>query len=352
MKTISNRKATRASNRLMISALALAVTGLLGTGEGFAQNKRDRELGALPPAPDLRQDSEKSFKERMAERRAAAAREAAEKRLSDVQPRKPKGPSEEAMMAQRLSELEKQKVALPPRDPNAPGPDFQTPSGYRLKSFSEPGFWQEEEAPATEAPLAMLPSMPDLRPASEKTRRELREERQAKIDRVNQLKAEVIAEREEQQRLGAEVARQKAMEAANRPPAPQPVYYAYNGAPIQPETPTGNPLKGFGGKARYVQDQQIVFQGREPESEGLKWIKRGTNPNFSDVDPNKAKWSWRNPFIPDSAASDDTYEVTSVNRPQGTLQGDLGNSDGMDESQPLVSSLSGIRLVPRTRDVA
>lgn len=291
------------------------------------------------------------MKERMRERRAAAQRAATEKRLAP-QTRKPSGPSEDEMAAKRLSDLQKQKRELPPLDPNAANPEFMTPSGYRLKSFSEPGFWQDEMAPTTEEPLAALPAMPDLRTDTDKSWMERYREKQAKIKQVKELQAVALAERQEQQRLGAEVARQKALEAANRPKPPQPVYYAYNGPAIQPETPTGNTLKAFGKQSRFVKDDQIVFQGQAPESEGLKWIKRGLDPNFSNVDESKAKWSWRNPFIPDTAASDETFEITPVSGPQGTIQGDLADSNGVDETQPLVSSLNGIRLVPRTRDVA
>ncbi|MCB1089217.1 MAG: ShlB/FhaC/HecB family hemolysin secretion/activation protein, partial [Verrucomicrobiae bacterium] len=194
--------------------------------------------------------------------------------------------------------------------------------------------------------------MPDLRTDTDKTWIERYREKQDKIKQVKEAREQIIAERAEQQRLGAEVARQKALEAANRPQMEEPVYYAYNGPAIQPETPTGKSLKAFNSKARYVQDQQIVYQGTNPDSAGLKWIKKGTNPDFSQVDDKKAAWSWRNPFIPDTAASDGTFEVTPVGKPQGVLQGDLANSDVVDESQPLMSSLGGIRLVPRTQDVA
>lgn len=352
MKNIFDSKAALAGSRQVTWGLALSMATLLVVDHGHAQSKRDLELGSLPPAPDLRQDSEKSFRERMRERRAAAERSAMEKRQADRRPKKPSGPSEEQLAAQRLSELQKQKRALPPLDPNAPSPEFMTPSGYRLQSFAEPGYWEGADAPVMEEPLVSLPPMPDLRPDSDKSWMERYRERQAKIKQVKELKAQALAEREEQRRLGAEVARQKALEAANRPAPPQPTYYAYNGPAIQPETPTGNSLKAFGGKARYVQDQQIVFQGQEPESEGLKWIKRGLNPDFSGVDENKAKWSWRNPFIPDTASSDADFEITPVAGPQGTLSGDIADSNAVDETQPLVSSLNGIRLVPRTRDVA
>ncbi|MCB1231141.1 MAG: BamA/TamA family outer membrane protein [Verrucomicrobiae bacterium] len=351
MKTILKSKAAVAGLRPVTCVLSLLVVSTLGIGTGLTQNKRDLELGSLPPPPDLRQPEEKSFREKMRERRAAAEQKAMEERQAP-RPRKPAGPSEEELAARRLSELQKQKRELPPRDPSAPNPEFMTPSGYRLQSFGEPGFWDGQEAPVMEEPLASLPAMPDLTPDSEKSWMERYREKQAKIKQVKELQAQAIAEREEQQRLGAEVARQKALEAANRPQPPAPVYYAYNGPPVQPETPTGKALQAFGGKSRYVQDQQIVYQGQTPESEGLKWIKRGLNPDFSGVDENKAKWSWRNPFIPDTAASNDNFEITPVVGPQGTLQGDVGSSDAVDETQPLVSSLSGIRLVPRTRDVA
>lgn len=351
MKTILKSKAVNGESPLATWGLALALTGFLAFGTAEAQNKRDLELGSLPPPPDLRQDSEKSMKEKMRERRAAAQRAATEERLAP-RTRKPSGPSEEEMTAKRLSDLQKQKRELPPLDPNAPNPEFMTPSGYRLKSFAEPGFWQDESAPSIEEPLAALPAMPDLRTDTDKSWMERYRDKQAKIKQVKELQAEALAERQEQQRLGAEVARQKALEAANRPKPPQPVYYAYNGPAIQPETPTGNALKAFGKKSRFVKDDQIVYQGQAPESEGLKWIKRGLDPNFSNVDENKAKWSWRNPFVPDTAASDDNFEITPVGGPHGTIQGDLGDSSGVDETQPLVSSLNGIRLVPRTRDVA
>jgi hemolysin activation/secretion protein len=353
MKTTANwrKRASATKWRPRAVALTLVASMAVGAIDGVAQNKRDLELGSIPPPPDLRQDSEKTFKERMRQRRAAIAQKEAEARAVPKRS-EPKGPNEDELAAQRLSEMQKQKRELPPRDPNAPLPEFMTPSGYQLRSFDNPGFWQEPTAPAPEQALAALPSMPDLRTDTDKSWIERYREKQAKIKQVQEAKAQIIAERAEQQRLGAEVARQKALEAANRPPMEQPVYYAYNGPTIQPETPTGNSLKAFNGKARFVKDQQIVYQGQNPESEGLKWIKRGVNPDFSQVDDKKATWSWRNPFIPDTASSDGTFEVTPVGKPQGVLQGDLANSSGADENQPLVSSLGGIRLVPRTQDVA
>ncbi|MBL9151656.1 MAG: BamA/TamA family outer membrane protein [Verrucomicrobiales bacterium] len=339
-----------AKGRRVSGAFAILSMAIFGATVSEAQNKRDLELGSLPPPPDLRQDSEKTFKERMRQRRAAIQQQEAEKRM---QPRQ-KGPEpedEDKAMARRLTDLEKQKRPIP-ADPDAPQPDFMTPSGYRLKSYDNPGVWQDQNAPVVEEPLAALPSMPDLRTDSDKTWMERYREKQAKIKQVKEAQAQIIAERAEQQRLGAEVARQKALEAANRPQMEEPVYYAYNGPAVQPETPTGKSLKAFNSKARFVKDQQIVFQGQEPESEGLKWIKRGVNPDFSQVDDKKAPWAWRNPFIPETAASDPTFEVTPVSKPQGILQGDLANSDSVDETQPLVSSLGGIRLIPRTQDVS
>lgn len=353
MKNHLNRRDTGPGARIAGGTIALAAVASLSLGSGWAQNKRDLELGTLPPPPDLRQPSEKSFKERMRDRRAAAQLEAAKKREATPQVRKSKGPSEQETTAKRLKELEAQKVALPPLDPNSANPEMMTPSGYRLRSFDDPAYWEADGIPAPEPVLAILPPAPDLTPDSEKSWAQRRREKQAKIKEVKALQAQAIAEQEEQRRLGAEVARQKAMEAANRPPPPPPVYYAYNGAPIQPETPTGNSLKAFGKQSRFVnENREIVYQGQEPESAGLKWIKRGTDPDFSDIDDDKAKWAWRNPFVPDSAVPDENFDVTAVERPEGAIQGDLGNSSMVDDTAPLVSSLNGIRLVPRTRDVS
>lgn len=331
-------------------ASVVALLAALWASGALAQNKRDLELGSLPPPPDLRQDSEKTFKERMRARRAAIQQQETERRVAP-RPAGPKPEDEDQAMARRLSELEKQKRSIP-SDPNAPQPEFMTPSGYRLKSFDNPEFWQGEAAPVVEQPLAALPSMPDLRSEADKSWIERYREKQEKIKEVKAAREQALAERAEQQRLGAEVARQKALEAANRPKMEEPVYYAYNGPAIQPETPTGKSLKAFNSRARFVKDQQVVFQGQNPESAGLTWLKKGLHPDFSAVDDNRAAWSWRNPFVPDTAASDGTFEVTPVGKPQGVLQGDLANSDGVDENEPLVSSLGGIRLVPRTQDVA
>ncbi|MCB1092859.1 MAG: hypothetical protein KDL87_15085, partial [Verrucomicrobiae bacterium] len=257
MKTTAKRRTKTgvAGARLGAALLALAAVTAIGVTDGIAQNKRDLELGSLPPAPDLRQDSEKTFKERMKARRSAIQQQEAEKRLAPKAPKGPKPEDEDTAMAKRLSDLEKQKRPLPPMDPNAPSPSFTTPSGYQLKSFDNPEFWQGEAAPIPEQPLASLPAMPDLRTDTDKTWIERYREKQDKIKQVKEAREQIIAERAEQQRLGAEVARQKALEAANRPQMEEPVYYAYNGPAIQAETPTGKSLKAFNSKARYVQDQ-------------------------------------------------------------------------------------------------
>lgn len=349
MKNLLNRRAATSVHRLIVGASVAAIVLGLGLDSGMAQNRRDMELGTLPPPPDLRQPSEKSFKERMRDRRAAAELEAAQKREATPVPRAKKGPSEQESMKRRLKELEAQKVAMP-AGPGAAS-EMTTPSGYRLRSFDDPAYWEADGVPPPEPVLALLPPAPDLTPDSEKSWMQRRREKQEKIKEVKALQAQAIAEQEEQRRLGAEVAKQKAMEAANRPPPPEPVYYAYNGAPIRPETPTGNPLRSYSKKSRFVQDQQIVYQGREPESTGLKWIKRGTDPDFSEIDEDKSKLSWRNPFTEEGSEEPD-YQITPVDSPQGNLQGDLGNSSMVDDTEPLVSNLSGIRLVNRTQDVS
>jgi hemolysin activation/secretion protein len=242
-----------------LAGLMLGIFAMGAGGELMAQ-KRDGELGVLPPPPDLRQDEEKTFKERMLERRAAVAKKEAEERYQP-KPEKPKESLEDLADAKLRANLAAQKVALPTSDPGAPGPEFMTSSGYRLKSFNDPTFWEKEGAPPVEQPLAVLPTMPDFRPDTEKSSMELRRERQEKMKQFEAAKAEAIAERNRQLALGSEVARQKALEAASRPPMPSTQYSLSDGPPVQPETPTGRGLKTFGANSRYVKDDQIVFDG-------------------------------------------------------------------------------------------
>ncbi|MCB1089446.1 MAG: hypothetical protein KDM63_20575, partial [Verrucomicrobiae bacterium] len=83
MKTTAKRRTKTgvAGARLGAVLLALSAVTAIGVTDSIAQNKRDLELGSLPPAPDLRQDSEKTFKERMKARRSAIQQQEAEKRL-------------------------------------------------------------------------------------------------------------------------------------------------------------------------------------------------------------------------------------------------------------------------------
>jgi len=317
-----------------------------------SRRNRDAELGSLPPPPDLRQESEKSWSERMKARRIAQQKKKAqeyEKRKAQMARRQ--APKEEPT-AKRISERQRQRVPAPPRDPNTPDPDFKTPSGYRLKSFNDPEFWEGGEAPPVEEHIASLPAMPDLRPASQKSWMERRRERQEKIRRIKEEKERLIAEQAERRRLGEEAARQKALEAANRPPPPERTYYAYNGEPIQPETPTGNPLKAYGRQSRFVKNEQVVYQGQPPESTGYKWIQKGLNPSFNELAPGESKWKWQNPFAPDSPGPTDSFEITPVDGGSGVLEGDVSSSDGVDSEAILVSSLNGIRIIPRTQAVS
>ena len=83
------------------AALCAAMALFCGAGQGNAQNARDLELGALPPIPDLRPDSEKTFTERNRLRKAALAAKAAE---GGAQPQAPKAG------ARSLEELNDEKL--------------------------------------------------------------------------------------------------------------------------------------------------------------------------------------------------------------------------------------------------
>lgn len=327
----------------------------------------EQALASLPSMPDFRPDSEKSSLERYLEKKA---------KMREVEAARKQAISEREAQLALGSSVARQKAMDAANRPPMPGQSYAmtegapiqpaTPTGRGLQAFGPEGRYVKDDqvvfngqmaanalpsGPSEEETLAALPAMPDLRPDSDKTWIERYRERQAKVEKVKEAQTLAIAERNEQQRLGAEVARQKALEAAKRAPMPEMAYAAYNGPTINPETPTGNTLKAYNGKARFVQNDQIVSQGQEPISGGLKWLNKGLNPDFSQVDNKKAAWSWRNPFIPDTAASGGTFEITPVGKPQGVLQGDLGGSNGADENQPLVSSLTGIRLVARTLEV-
>lgn len=333
-----------------LTGLALLVLSVNPLSAESRRN-RDAELGALPPPPDLRQESDKSWSERMKDRRIAMQRKKAEEADKAKAAARRKAPKEEPA-SQRIDQRQRQKVPMPARNPNTGDPDFKTPSGYRLKSFNDPAFWEDEGAPPVEEHIASLPAMPDLRQNSQKSWGERRREKQQKINEVKEARKIAIAERAERERLGAEAARQKALEAANRPKPEPRTYYAYNGQPIQPETPTGHGLKGYNRDARYVQDQQVVYQGQMPESTGLKWLKKGADPQFNDLGPDDSKWKWQNPFSTESTRPDGGLEVTPVNGGNGVLEGDVSASDAVDPNSTLISSLGGIRIVPRTQAVS
>lgn len=343
----------RGSAGAIILALAGLILVAVSVNPVSAQSRRNRdtELGTLPPLPDLRPESEKSFKERMHDRRVAMQKKKSEESAKARATASRKAPKDEPTAA-RNTQRQAQRLPMPARSPGAGDPEFKTPSGYRLKSFNDPGFWQDEGAPPVEEHIASLPAMPDLRPDSQKSWGERRREKQAKIEQIKQARRLAIAERAEQERLGAEVARQKAIEAANRPKPEPKTYYAYNGEPIQPETPTGHGLKGYNRHSRYVKDQQVVYQGRMPESEGLKWLKKGADPNFKDLAPGESKWKWQSPFNNEGTGSSAGLEMTPVNGGSGVLEGDVGASNSVDPNSVLVSSLNGIRIVPRTQAVS
>ena len=218
------------------------------------------EDAVLPPMPDLRPESKKTFQEKKAERKKETKLKKETRSFAPA----PSGRSRAELLEegdqQLLSRLDSARVEMVPgAEQSASDAEFMTPSGRRLQSFDDPGFWQEPGAPQVEPSLADLPPMPDLRSDDQKSRWELKEEREQKIEEVMARRDEAIATLKEQQKLGAEAARQKALEAASRPAPPEMQAYPYNGPAIQPRTPTNHPLRPYGEESRFVKDQRVVY---------------------------------------------------------------------------------------------
>ncbi|NNE91993.1 MAG: ShlB/FhaC/HecB family hemolysin secretion/activation protein [Verrucomicrobiales bacterium] len=336
--------------RLLITAALLA--GLTLPASVMAQDLSP--LGDLPPVPNLStgNDKDKNLVNRMKDRRKAAEDQNKRRQIANQESRKRKsatgkdqvrkagtpGPSnaEKPAQARRMGNQVPGQITAPP--------ESMTPSGTRLKPFGAEDFWQGEELPPEEN-IIDLPELPDLRtPAQKSWMDKYREARVAKFEaRHEQL---------EREKEAAEKAKKMAA-IKRRPPDPstalvkvqrQPVLYDYNGVPIIPETPTGHKLKAFNQNARYVQDNQLVFQGQRPPRPQTTWINRGLSPGAGD--PQASKWEWKNPFAA-GPSGNTSYDVSGL--------GDGGAGAPVivpqEDNTPLMDQLRGIRIVSGTRDV-
>lgn len=312
-------------------------------------------LGGLPPVPNLGSGSSRSD-EGMAERirKKRKATDDAQKRelIARQEARKSGAAKGKDKVSRRVGSVEQGEppAQAPRRMGGAPGQlvapeDSVTPSGSRLKPFGVDDFWQEELV--QEERIIELPPLPDFRTPQQKTRMErILEARVAK----SEARHEAIVAQEEAKEKAAnqmmikkvpldpstalvQVSRQKAM-------------YGYNGAPINPETPTGKQLRAFNQGSRYVQDNQLVYTGSVPTRAQTRWLDRGVNPTAYPGD-NDGKWEWKNPFSAGGANQD--LEMTPLGGGTG-IQGDVSAAEAVDDT-PLVSSLRGIRVVSGTRAV-
>ncbi len=125
-------------------------------------------------------------------------------------------------------------------------------------------------------------------------------------------------------------------------------YYPYNGPAQRPETPSGKPLRAFSSKSRYVKDDQVVYQGDTPSRGSVHWMNRLVNPSRGEPTGDKLEWS--NPFYPPHTP-DATAERIGGSRPEEGLAAAAADPNAPNRDEPLIGSLMGIRVVPRTLDV-
>lgn len=338
-----------------LAAILVAVIALGVSSDALAQS-----LGSLPPPPDLRTESEKSFSEKRKARKAREAElEADLRQKKQAQARAQKASQQQAAAMRRAAAQNPNSAAAAAYtasfqgDPNA----ITTASGSRLKAFGAPDtpdMGMPDLPP--EPPLVSLPPMPDVRQEAEKSWVEkYREKKDGYKSRMRKLELA----RAEKAKADAAAALAAGVPQVQPDPStalvkvqPEPVLYAYNGPQELPETPGGSKLKPFNPNSKYVEDNQLKSRGVVGESTGLQWIKKGVEP-VSVTDEDK-KWSWRNPFAASPGGSTQ-YEVSGIPTAGAGdgLEGGLapGETGATAPDTALMSSLSGIILYPRTREV-
>lgn len=205
-----------------------------------------------------------------------------------------------------------------------------------------------DDVPATSsANLAVLPPMPS---ALQEQPKGWRAKRKARRNRASHRIEEPQLEHVFQGQSTVGVSQQAVAQSA---PAPEPVYYEYDGPDVQPTMPSGKNLKAFNSNSRHIQNQQVVATGANPERGGSRWIRRATD--IQSEEPSGSKWSWENPFERSNSKKREMHAVPVGGAQEGGVvkgpDGEGQAAPGVADDTQLLASLKGVVVVARTLDV-